>query len=180
MFRLTKRKNLRMAFPLSLMLCFECFGIASWAQPDFDELARRVVHTCVNVKPGEVVMVSGGKHNLALMESLAIEANKAGGMTTMVITTDRVDRSFNVDVPEEYLGQEPKYFADWMKEVDVYIGLPTDEDAEAVTEGVPEVRLAKAAKAGQAITDMLMNAPKLRGIFIGYPTKEDTAAMHVD
>jgi leucyl aminopeptidase (aminopeptidase T) len=114
-------------------------------QPNFEELAKRIVTTSANVKPGDVVMISGGKYNLALMEDLAIEANKVGGMTTMTISTDKVDRSF-----------------------------------KAVIAGVPEARFAKAAKASQVITDALMNGPRLRYVFIGYPTKEDAASDHMD
>jgi len=153
---------------------------ASAQQPNFEELAKRIVATSANVKPGDVVMISGGKHNLALMEDLAIEANKAGGMSTMIISTDKVDRSFNVEVPEKYLEQQPRYFVEWIKQLDVYIGLPGEEDNKAVIAGVPEARFAKAAKASQVITDALMNVPKLRGVFISYPTKEDAAANHVD
>lgn len=155
-------------------------GSASAQQPNLDELATRIIKTSANVKPGDVVVVFGGRHNLALMEALTIEANKAGGMTTMMITTDRVDRSFNVDVPEKYLEQDRGFFADWFKQVDVYIGLPGDENPKAVIEGVPEARFAKAAKAAQVMTDMLTSTPRLRGVFIGYPTKEDAAANHMD
>jgi leucyl aminopeptidase (aminopeptidase T) len=157
------------------------FVVPAFAQqPNFEELAKRIVNTSVNVKPGDVVVVNGGKHNLALMEDLTIEANKAGGMSTMMISTDKVDRSFNVDVPEKYLEQQPKFFAEWIKQVDVWIGLPGEEDNKAVIAGVPEARFAKAAKAGQVITDTLMNGPKLRGVFIGYPTKEEAAANHME
>jgi aminopeptidase len=149
-------------------------------QPNFDELAKRIVETSVSVKPGDVVIVNGGKHNLSLMEDLTIEANKAGGMSTMFISTDKVDRSFNVDVPEKFLEQQPTYFVEWIKQVDVWIGLPSEEDNKAVIAGVPETRFAKAAKASQVITDSLMSNPKLRGVFIGYPTKEDAAANHMD
>jgi leucyl aminopeptidase (aminopeptidase T) len=149
-------------------------------QPDYDQLAKRIVQTSAAIKPGEVVIISGGKHNLALMESLTIEANKAGGLTNMFITTDRVDRSFNVDVPEKYLDQEPRYFAEWIKQVDVFIGLPGEEDPKAVIAGVPEARFARAAKAAQATNEMIMNGPKLRGVFIDLPTRQDAALLSMD
>jgi leucyl aminopeptidase (aminopeptidase T) len=149
-------------------------------QPNYDQLAKRIVQTSAAIKPGEVVIIAGGKHNLPLMESLAIEANKAGGMTTMFISTDRVDRSFNVDVPEKYLDQEPRFFAEWIKQVNVYIGLPGEENPKAVIAGVPEGRFARVAKAGQAIGEMIMKGPGLRAVFIGYPTQEDAAAYQMD
>jgi aminopeptidase len=165
---------------LSLSAAALLARLAPAQQPNYDELAKRIIKTSATIKPSDVVVISGGKHNLALMEALAIEANKAGGMSTMFISTDKVDRSFNVDVPEKYLEQEPRFFGEWLKQVDVYIGLPSDEDRKAVIAGVAAGRFAKAAKAGQIIDDMLMNTPRLRGVFIGYPTKEEAAAHRMD
>jgi aminopeptidase len=145
----------------------------------FNQLARKVVTVSANIKPGDVVMISGGKHTLPLMESLAIEARKAGGMVTILINTDRIARSFNVDVPEQYLDQQPRYFAEWLKHVDVYIGLPQIEDTKAVIASVPEARFVKGAKAGQVIQDTL-NTLHIRAIFIGYPTRADADANKLD
>src|ERR1039458_6097981 len=100
--------RIKTAFAVSLA-CMSSAALFA-QQPNFEELAKRIVNTSVNVKSGDVVVVYGGKHNLALMEDLTIEANKAGGMSTMMISTDKVDRSFNVDVPERYLEQQPKFF----------------------------------------------------------------------
>src|SRR5439155_12637742 len=75
---------------------------------DLDELAHRIVTTSLVVKPGEVVVINGGKHTIPLMEALAIEADKAGGMVTILLDSDRVIRSLNVDVPEQYLKHEPR------------------------------------------------------------------------
>ena len=177
---ITKQARRVLLVTLAIWATFGSVAPGLTQQPSFEELAKRVVGASIGVKPGDVVVVNGGKHNLALMEDLAIEANKAGGMTTMMISTDKVDRSFNVDVPEAYLEQEPKYFVEWLKHVNVWIGLPNDEDNKAVIDGVPEKRFAKAAKAGQIVTDSLMNTPGLRVVGIGYPTKEDAAALHVD
>ena len=145
----------------------------------FQELARKVVTVSANVKPGDVVMINGGKHDLALMESLAIEARKAGGMVTMTINTDRVARSFFTEVPEKYLDQQPKFFAEWLKQIDVYIGLPNFEDAKAVTADVPEARFVKGNKAGAVVQDML-NASHVRAVFIAYPTRADADANKLD
>ena len=77
------------------------------------------------------------------MEALAIEAQKAGGMVTIFLNSDRVIRSFNMDVPEQYLEQEPRFYGEWLKRVDVVIGLPPASDIKALDAGVPTARLAK-------------------------------------
>lgn len=146
---------------------------------DEEALARKVVSTSVNVRPGDVVVVAGGKHTIPLMEAVAIEAQKAGGMVTMFLNSDRVWRSFNVEVPEEYLDQEPQYFAEWLEHIDVWIGFPGAEDFKAVIADVPEARFAKAAKADQVIWDML-NESKIRSAFVNYPTREDAENVNID
>jgi len=145
----------------------------------FDELAKRVVNVSANVKPGDVVVVYGGKHIIPMMESLSVEVGKAGGMVTMFLSSDRVDRSYFTEVPEKYLEQEPKFFAEWLKHTDVWIGLPGNENPKAVYGDIPQERMAKAAKSGQIINDML-NQAKVRMVSIGYPTKDEAERNQVD
>jgi len=149
------------------------FSLSAFAQEaKLDELAKRVVNVSANVKPGDVVVVSGGKHIIPLMESLSMEVGKAGGMGAMFLGSDRVDRSHFAEVPEKYLEQEPKFFAEWLKHIDVWIGLPYIENPKAVYGDIPQERMAKAVKSGQIITDML-NQAKVRVVSIGYPTKDE-------
>jgi leucyl aminopeptidase (aminopeptidase T) len=142
-------------------------------------LARRVVTESAKIKPGDVVVIDGGKHTIPLMEALAIEAQEAGGFVMMFLESDLVIRSYNVDVPEKYLEQKPKFFAEWLKPMDVYISLPAAEDLKSIIAGVPEARFAKAAQAGQVITDML-NGSKVRLVLIGYPSKQEAENNQLD
>jgi leucyl aminopeptidase (aminopeptidase T) len=146
---------------------------------DYGELARRVVKTSANVKPGEVVVVFGGKHDIGLMEALAIETAKQGGMVTMFLDSDKFERAFYTEVPEQYLEQPPSYFAEWVKHMNVWIGLPGVEDPKAVYGDVPQERFAKANKAGQVVTDVL-NASGVRLVSLGYPTQSDAAVNQLD
>lgn len=145
----------------------------------YQKLARRVVITSAGVKPGEVVVIAGGAHTIPLMEALAIETAKAGGFVTMFLSTDRVIRAFNTEVPEQYLELQPRYFAEWLKHIDVWIDLPGEADSKAVAAGVSESRFAKIAKSGQIIGEML-NESKVRLLSIGFPTKEQAANIQVD
>lgn len=146
---------------------------------DFAGLAKRVITVSANVKPGEVVVVYGGKHTVPLMEELAIEAQKAGGMTPLFLGTGRVTRSFYLEVPEKYLEQEHRYFAEWLRHINVWIGMSAYEDPKSVYADIPETRFAKAAKASQYITDRL-NESGVRLVFIGYPTRELAAINKLD
>lgn len=140
-------------------------------KPSNEELARRIVGGCVQVEPGDVVVVAGGKHTIPMMEAIAIEVQKAGGMVTMFLSSDRVARSRWMQVPEKYLGQERRFFLEWMRQIDVWIGLPHQEDPQGVRAGVPEARRAKAAKGNRVFLDALRSL-KLRAVLVGYPTRQ--------
>jgi leucyl aminopeptidase (aminopeptidase T) len=168
------------ALALGLLAAVATPGQTTGQPQDYAVLARRIVAESANIKPGDVVVINGGQHNIPLMEALAIEVQKAGGMPTMFLNTDRVQRSYNVDVPEEYLSQEPRFYRDLFKNIDVWISLPTVEDPKAVYGGVPESRFAKASKAGQVVNDTLLHASKVRGVFISFPTRQQAANAHID
>lgn len=148
-------------------------------QVNLEELARRIVNTSANVKPGDVVMVYGGTHTIPFMEALAIEVQKSGGLPTMLLGSDRVTRSLFTEVQEKYLEQPPDYLTAWFKHTNVYIGLPNIKDAKSVFGDIPESRLAKAGKAAQAFNDSL-NSSGVRGVFVGYPTEQDAAVNQLD
>lgn len=164
-----------------ILLVFGFFSIPSAAaqEKNFGDLAHRVVTTSANIKPGDVVVISGGKHTIPLMEALAIEAQKAGGMVSMFLGSDKVIRSFNADVPEQYLEQEPRFFAEWLKQVDVWISLPDASDIKALDVGVPAARLAKINNAGQFFTGLL-DGMKFRQVNIIYPTDDRAKAFGLD
>ena len=168
-----------------LLILFTCFVLAAWpqAQPQTDprlaEIAHKVVNISAAVKPGEVVVISGGVQKLPLMEALAIEAAKAGALVEpLFVTTDRLQRAFLADVPEEYLGQ-PNPTLEWFKTIDIWISTADLEDAKAVLEGIPETKLSKAARSAEALRTALNNS-KIRGVYIGVPNKKDAEYDRVD
>jgi hypothetical protein len=65
----------------------------------FADLAHRIIATSAAVKPGDAVVINGGKHTIPLMEALAIEVQKAGGFPNLLLSSDSVTRSFYRDVP---------------------------------------------------------------------------------
>ncbi|MBX7171619.1 MAG: aminopeptidase [Pyrinomonadaceae bacterium] len=154
--------------------------ISAAAQDDkkYQELAVRLVQSA-SVKPGDVVMINGGKHLIPLMEAVAVEVQKAGGFANMMLNIDRVQRSFYKEMPEKYLEQEPRFFAEWLKQTNVYISLPNFEDSKSVFEGIPEERFAKAMKAGEFFSNLINSLP-LRVISIDFPTPQDAAAVGMD
>src|SRR6059036_3702953 len=144
----TLRLGRALRFALSITPVSVALSTAAAQQGNVDRLAHRIVTTSVAVRPGEVVVITGGKHTIPLMEALAIETQKAGGMAAILLSSDKVVRSLNVDVPEQFLTQEPRYFAEWLKRADVFITLPTASDIKALDAGALATRLAKVNEAG--------------------------------
>lgn len=170
----------RLAFLFLLFLAGTSVVSSAHAQDrDFDALAHQIVNTTAQVQPGEVVAISGGQHTLPLMEALAIEVQKAGGRPALLLTTDRIARSFWTEVDEQYLGQRDPADGEWLDLIDVYIGLPEVQDDAAVNEGVSEVRRAKRS-AAYADFSSEINAAGVRDIMVGYPAEEDARRYGID
>ena len=151
---------------------------SSAQEGQFPALAKQIFNTSVHVKPGDVVVVSGGQRTIPLMESIAIEAVKAGGLVQMFLNTDRLTRAINADVPEQYLKQEPRYLVDWVKDVDVWIGLPDVDDSAAVVAGVSQQRLDEINRAGSIFGNTL-NSAKLRFLGVNFPSKADAVLFQI-
>jgi leucyl aminopeptidase (aminopeptidase T) len=168
----------------SLSLCaaaaFVAFSATAISQEmNFAELAAKIVKTSAGVKPGDVVMIFGGKHNMDFIEALAIEVRKQGGMPQMLFDSDKYERAQFTEVPDKYLDEEPTYLAEWIKHTNVFIGLPGVDDSKSVFGDVPQDKLAKSSKAGQVIQDVL-NSSGIRAVFVGYPSKSDADVNQLD
>ncbi len=175
------RKILIIGFVLAFAIIhLGLFNSSLYSQDEkFIELAQKIVQTSASIKAGDVVVVYGGKHTISFMEALTIEAQKKGGLVQMFLNSDKVERSYLVDVPEEYLELEPKYFAEWLKNTDAWIGLSAIENPKAVYGDIPEERWAKVYKANKLINDML-DESGIRGLNISYPTKERAEINQLD
>lgn len=166
-------KHIATAWIAGLAACAAvlCTGSHAAAQqhPDLTAIADRIVTSSVHVKPGENVVIEGGKHTIDFMEQIAIAAQKKGAFVTIFLDSDKVIRSREMDVPEQYLTLEPRFTADWFKVVDVYITLPPADDIRALDAGVPQKRLNLMAKSNEFFISMLPSM-KFRELDITYPT----------
>jgi leucyl aminopeptidase (aminopeptidase T) len=131
------------------------------------------------VQPGDVVVLYGGRHHLDMLEELAMHADKSGGLTNIMIVSDKLQRAYWTEVPEEYLSIVPSYWKSWLSEVDVWISMPAVEDPRSVYADIPQERFAAAAMASQMFMDIL-NSTSLRQVFINPPSPQQAAAAGMD
>ena len=142
-------------------------------------LAQQVAQRVLRIRRGDVVMIVGGTHTIPTMEALALETEKAGGLETMMLSSERVTRGVLQQVSEENLGTPANYFADWLRSTTVYIGLPGAADPKATFAEVPEAKLARYFARFDAIYDMI-NGSRVRGTYIDYPSPGGAAAVGMD
>ena len=147
-----------------MLICGSVF-----AQKDYTPMSKEIVENS-GIQPGEVVVVSGGQHFIPLMEAIAIESNLKGAFTTVFLNTDNIERGLVNDVPMQYLSATPTFFGEWVKNIDVWIGLSDVENYEAIYKGAKEDRMAAYRKAFQSLYDGLNNS-KCRVYWVNYPTK---------
>ena len=70
----------------------------------YAKLAHNVITSTAQVKPGEVVLISGGKHTTPLLEELAIETFKAGGLPVIFPSFNSNDWFFTTVSPQRSFG----------------------------------------------------------------------------
>lgn len=172
-----KRKRLKI-----LTLSFALIYTSSFAQTsvhDWESLAKKIIHVSAEVKRGDVVVISGGKHTIPFMEQLSIETEMKGGISVRLLETDRVARSYVADIPMVYLDQDLSFFGRWFDDIDLFIGLPDLEDPESVMADVPEERMAKINESSEVVQDML-NRSSMKTFFVEYPTQAEAASLGLD
>lgn len=107
------------------MLTFLCLSVSAQNEPeprDWTPFASEIVKNA-GIVAGEVVVVNAGQHSIPLMEAIVKESNIKGAFTNVFFTTDDIERSLAHDVSYVHLVNIPTYFGEWVKNVDVWIGL---------------------------------------------------------
>ncbi|QDA58839.1 aminopeptidase [Hymenobacter jejuensis] len=158
-------------------------GLLLMASPvlgqNYEQMAKQIVNTSAGVKPGELVMITGGQHTMPLMEAIAVEVARVGGQPEMLLNTDKVARAIDIDMPESAIMASKS--DNWLLGADVLISLPSLEDGKAVLAGMTAERGAKFDKvAAEAGLNKKLDATKLRGVSVAYPSKKYAANQQLD
>ena len=131
-------------------------------------VAENVVTKTARVRPGELVVISGGEHDLQLLEDLAVAVRKAGGHSIIDYGSDRLARRMFDEVPASLDTMRPQLKT--LPITDVFIG--TDYLDPATLAGVDPARLETVQKANAPFREALKSW-KGRSVTLGnglYPT----------
>jgi aminopeptidase len=140
---------------------------------NYEQLAKQIVTTSAGVKPGELVMITGGQHTLPLMEAVA----RVGGQPRMVVSTDKVGRAINLETPESAI--QTSKSDSWTLQSDVLISLPAYENAPAVLASVSPERRLKFSQVAATLIKQL-DGSKVRTVSVSYPSKSVAAQYQLD
>jgi len=118
------------------------------AQPTLDSatsrrVAENVVNKVAHVRPGELVLLSGGERDIPLLEDLSIAVSKVGAYPIISYQSNRLVRRYFEEVPAslDTLSPQLRIFS----ATDVFIG--TDYIDPATFGGIDPARLAARQKA---------------------------------
>ncbi len=134
-------------------------------QPDYDAIAQKIVNYALEVKPGEVVIISGTPAEMNLLGSLVVEVSKAGGKPTVEISIPKANKRTLMETPIEYLELTNTYPLMQLRAADCFIATGSIQDTKLYSD-VPEERLAAIRKSNQLINDA-SNRAHFRSVGLG-------------
>lgn len=152
--------------------------LAAQEAPDSPaELARRVMATA-GIKPGEIVLLDGGRHTIPYMEAVAVEVIRAGSVPAMYVRTGPIIRAYFFDRPVPLMRAADSadfvLYSHELRYTDVFINFPQSEDPDSFwNELSADSARGSALTAVQELTrariDSARNASKARFVYVNYP-----------
>lgn len=165
---------------LSLFLLLEVSAFVMAQAPDWTQLSKRIVNETAGIKASDVVLISGGKHTMPLMEQVAAEVHRKGGMPLMVVESDVALRALWYDKPEATLAEYPAHMIELFKEVDYQISLPGSEDFKSIFKDADPKRAALLGSYSDRLVNDLSAQTHFSDINVGFPTKQVAETSGID
>ena len=139
---------------LGLLLTTLWNGPRQTPRPDFDILAEKLVTQVANVREGDLVRITGGVRQIALLENLAVHVRKLGAFPLITLGSDRLARRMYDDVPTQYDGQTPSLELRLAGIVTAEINVDFSERPDNLA-GVSSKRIATVDSASGAVASLL-------------------------
>lgn len=140
--------------------------------PDKHEaVAQKLVSQCAGIHEGDAVLISGGVHDIKLLEDIAVNVRKQGAFPLLTVESDRMALRMMDDVPARLDSQAPTLGLKLAEVIDVSISVESSQ-TEGLFAHVPADRMAARAKAGKPVGDRMFSRG-VRRVNLGnalYPT----------
>ena len=125
-----------------------------------------------NLKPGQVVVISGSSAYLPYMEDVALQATQAGAATIIDLSTDRLQAARRQQAGGRYGFYPPTTLEkDLMTKSDLWIIFPNVSSPGAI----PTLSAAQQAAVDSSFTAWRPYANRRRALFVNIPSERDTA-----
>lgn len=146
------------------------------------ELVNRIVTNVANVKPGETVLLTGGKEQIELMESLSEQILKKGANPIILLETERLAKAELSLVPEEHLAAHHKAIHKLDGKADLTIMLSNNIDYNAIEKQIPAAYADKRQKARRDFHNGQAEEPwrTAKQVYLALPTKAVAEANGLD
>lgn len=116
------------------------------------EIAQKIIHTCLRVKPDEHVQISTYQHTIPLAEALAVECFLAGAEPYILLETDNLFLAKLSEIPVANLSKTPHYWMAATERLDAVTYLGGPEDPVVFSAGSPE-KMAAMDQANKPLND---------------------------
>ncbi len=144
------------------------------------QIAKRIVNECLRVQADEQVTIYSYPHTLDYASNVALEVEKAGGVSSMILETDDFFWGYLTDVPETQYQRRQRAFLSLLEETDAQVGLGGPRDPAGFGK-VPAERLTKMFEGEREIGDKVREL-KIRNLSlpIGLITQERAKTYGID
>jgi aminopeptidase len=134
-------------------------------QPDYDAISQKIVNYSLEVKPGEVVVITGTPSELDLLSALVVAVSKAGGQAYVELNIPKAAKRALMETPIDYLKITPTYPLMQVRAADCIINTGSTQDPKLFAD-VPEERMAASRQALAPIAGALSRA-HIRSVGLG-------------
>ena len=144
------------------------------------QIAKRIVSECLRVKTDEQVAIYSYPHTLDYASSVALEVEKAGGVSNMILETDDFFWGYLTEVPEAQYLRRQRAFLSLLEETDAQVALGGPKDPAGFGR-VSGERLSKMFEGEREIGDRIREL-KIRNLNlpIGLITQERAKTYGID
>ena len=137
----------------------------------FHDIATQITRQA-NLKPGQVVVISGSTAYLPFMEDVAIQATQAGAGTIMNLHTDRLEAARRQQLGGRYGWYPPTALEkDLLSKADLWIIFPDVSDPGAF----PTYSAQQQAAMDSSFIAWRPSVNRRRSLFVNIPSERDTA-----